>query len=117
DGYIDAPVAALRERIMPELAALLPGLRLARVRDFFVTRGREGAFPPGPGTAALRAPALARAPGLLLTGAWTDTGWPATMEGAVRSGETAARAALAAAPRSALTEGGSGAGRGRPPAG
>jgi hypothetical protein len=30
-----------------------------------------------------------------LAGAWTDTGWPATMEGAVRSGLTAARAALA----------------------
>ena len=28
-----------------------------------------------------------------LAGAWTDTGWPATMEGAVRSGVTAARAA------------------------
>jgi monoamine oxidase len=33
-------------------------------------------------------------PGLYLAGAWTDTGWPATMEGAVRSGLTAARAAL-----------------------
>jgi monoamine oxidase len=31
----------------------------------------------------------------VLAGAWTDTGWPATMEGAVRSGLTAARAALA----------------------
>ena len=33
-------------------------------------------------------------PGLYLAGAWTDTGWPATMEGAVRSGLAAARAAL-----------------------
>jgi monoamine oxidase len=32
--------------------------------------------------------------GLFLAGAWTATGWPATMEGAVRSGEDAARAAL-----------------------
>jgi monoamine oxidase len=35
-------------------------------------------------------------PGLFLAGAWTDTGWPATMEGAVRSGHAAAREALAA---------------------
>jgi monoamine oxidase len=28
---------------------------------------------------------------MLLAGAWTDTGWPATMEGAVRSGHAAAR--------------------------
>ena len=31
-----------------------------------------------------------------LAGAWTDTGWPATMEGAVRSGLAAARAVLGA---------------------
>ncbi|NEA21840.1 FAD-dependent oxidoreductase, partial [Actinomadura bangladeshensis] len=35
--------------------------------------------------------AATRAPGLFLAGAWTDTGWPDTMEGAVRSGLTAAR--------------------------
>ena len=34
-------------------------------------------------------------PGLYLAGSWTDTGWPATMEGAVRSGLAAAREALA----------------------
>ena len=33
-------------------------------------------------------------PGVYVAGAWTDTGWPATMEGAVRSGLLAARAAL-----------------------
>jgi monoamine oxidase len=32
--------------------------------------------------------------GVFLAGAWTDTGWPATMEGAVRSGLAAAAAAL-----------------------
>ena len=36
-------------------------------------------------------------PGLVLAGAWTATGWPATMEGAVRSGNSAARHALLAA--------------------
>ena len=34
-------------------------------------------------------------PGLFLAGAWCDTGWPATMEGAVRSGREAAAHALA----------------------
>ena len=33
-----------------------------------------------------------RAPNVVRAGAWTDTGWPATMEGAVRSGLAAARA-------------------------
>ncbi len=39
------------------------------------------------------APGLVR-PGLARAGAWTQTGWPATMESAVRSGRTAARALL-----------------------
>jgi squalene-associated FAD-dependent desaturase len=39
------------------------------------------------------APGLVR-PGIALAGAWTGTGWPATMEGAVRSGHEAARALL-----------------------
>ena len=37
---------------------------------------------------------------LLVAGPWTDTGWPATMEGAVRSGVHAARAALPSPPQS-----------------
>jgi hydroxysqualene dehydroxylase len=39
-------------------------------------------------------PGLVR-PGLARAGAWTETGWPATMESAVRSGRAAARALLA----------------------
>ena len=39
------------------------------------------------------APGLIR-PGLARAGAWTDTGWPVTMESAVRSGRVAARALL-----------------------
>ena len=52
-------------------------------------------------TVALR-PGVARPgtettrPNVVRAGAWTDTGWPATMEGSVRSGLTAARAALVA---------------------
>ncbi|HEY2327057.1 MAG TPA: FAD-dependent oxidoreductase, partial [Gaiellaceae bacterium] len=49
-----------------------------------------------PGTAKHRPGPVTNVPGLVLAGAWTDTGWPATMEGAVRSGHAAARAALAA---------------------
>ncbi len=41
---------------------------------------------------------------MVLAGAWTDTGWPATMEGAVRSGLAAAREALLALGRARLPE-------------
>ncbi|MCZ7415769.1 hydroxysqualene dehydroxylase HpnE [Streptomyces sp. WMMC897] len=91
---IDEPVAALRERYLPELARLLPGARGAGVRDFFVTREREATFAPAPGVERLRPTPHTRAPGVYLAGAWCATGWPATMESAVRSGHAAAREAL-----------------------
>ncbi|MEU8350965.1 hydroxysqualene dehydroxylase HpnE [Streptomyces sp. NPDC048845] len=92
--WIDQPVAALRRRMLPELERLLPAAREARVLDFFVTRERNATFDPVPGAGRLRPAARTRAPGLQLAGAWTDTGWPATMEGAVRSGTAAAETAL-----------------------
>lgn len=91
---IDLPVAELRARYLPELKRLLPAARSAEVRDFFVTRERTATFAPTPGVGRLRPAARTRAPGLFLSGAWTATGWPATMEGAVRSGFSAAGAAL-----------------------
>ncbi|MFI0235677.1 hydroxysqualene dehydroxylase HpnE [Streptomyces sp. NPDC016845] len=96
---IDEPVAVLRERYLPELERLLPAARGAKVHDFFVTRERTATFAPTPGVGALRPSARTNAPGLYLAGAWTATGWPATMEGAVRSGSSAADAALAALDR------------------
>jgi uncharacterized protein with NAD-binding domain and iron-sulfur cluster len=66
------------------------------VHDFFVTRERHATFRPAPGTAALRPSAVTATEGLFLAGAWTATGWPATMEGAVRSGTAAAAALLTA---------------------
>ncbi|MEU4654634.1 hydroxysqualene dehydroxylase HpnE [Streptomyces sp. NPDC023723] len=97
---IDAPVAVLRERYLPELERLLPRARGAGVEDFFVTRERTATFAPAPGVGRLRPGARTKAPGLYLAGAWTATGWPATMESAVRSGVGAAGAALGALGRS-----------------
>ncbi|MEC3997977.1 hydroxysqualene dehydroxylase HpnE [Actinacidiphila sp. DG2A-62] len=93
---IDLPVAELRERYLPELERVLPAARGAGVRDFFVTRERTATFAPTPGVGALRPGAATRLPGFFLAGAWTATGWPATMEGAVRSGLRASREALSA---------------------
>ncbi|GAA3292519.1 hypothetical protein GCM10020295_12050 [Streptomyces cinereospinus] len=93
---IDAPVAVLRGRYLPELERLLPRTRGAGVRDFFVTRERTATFAPAPGVGRLRPGARTKASGLYLAGAWTATGWPATMESAVRSGIGAADAALRA---------------------
>ncbi|WNI21096.1 hydroxysqualene dehydroxylase HpnE [Streptomyces sp. ITFR-16] len=93
---IELPVAELRARYLPELERLLPAARSAGIRDFFVTRERTATFAPAPGVGRLRPGTRTRAPDLFLAGAWTATGWPATMEGAVRSGAGAADAALLA---------------------
>jgi squalene-associated FAD-dependent desaturase len=95
DDFIDTPVATLREQLLPELIALLPAMGEAQIKDFFVTRERHATFRPEPGTRRYRARTNTHVPGLFLAGAWTDTGWPATMEGAVRSGDAAAAAVLA----------------------
>jgi squalene-associated FAD-dependent desaturase len=86
DEYVDVPAARLRERFVPALAELFPAAREAQVTEFFVTRERRATFRQAPGSGALRPKAGTRIPGLVLAGAWTDTGWPDTMESAVRSG-------------------------------
>ena len=86
----------LREELLPALEALLPATREARVTDFFVVREHAATFRAEPSSGRLRPGPRTSVPGLFLAGAWTDTGWPATMEGAVRSGHAAAHEALAA---------------------
>jgi squalene-associated FAD-dependent desaturase len=83
-------IEELRQRFVSALAELLPAARDAQVEQFFVTREHAATFRAAPGARALRPGPRTRLPGLLLAGSWTDTGWPATMEGAVRSGHLAA---------------------------
>ena len=91
DRWIDTPTGELRDVYLAALERLFPAARRARVTDFFVTRERHATFRQSPGSGALRPASATRLPWLFLAGAWTDTGWPDTMEGAVRSGLTAAR--------------------------
>lgn len=89
----------LRDRYIPALAELLPAARGVSVDAFFATREHAATFRATPGARALRPGPRTAIPGLVLAGSWTDTGWPATMEGAVRSGQAAAREARAALAR------------------
>jgi len=91
DDYVDMPVAELRQLFVPALEQLFPAAAGAGITDFFVTRERRATFLQAPGSGALRPGAATSVPGLVLAGAWTATGWPDTMEGAVRSGHNAAQ--------------------------
>jgi hydroxysqualene dehydroxylase len=92
-------VAALRGRELVEVMATDLTRRLGPAELVWSRVSREPAatFLGRPGTAALRRGVETARPRVARAGAWTATGWPATMEGAVRSGRAAARHVLAAA--------------------
>ena len=101
-GDVHVPPRPCGQRYLPALAELFPEAGRAGVERFLVVREHAATFRATPGTAGRRAGARSLLPGLALAGSYTDTGWPATMEGAVRSGRAAAEAVLPAFARSPL---------------
>jgi squalene-associated FAD-dependent desaturase len=80
-----------------ELADILPVTRTATLLKGTVVKEVSAAFSPAPGADRWRIGPESPLGNLWLAGDWTPTGWPATMEGAVRSGYRAAEVVLAAA--------------------
>jgi squalene-associated FAD-dependent desaturase len=95
DAELSMTADELRKQYLGALGELLPESRRDHVKDFFVTREHAATFRAGPGARALRPGPQTELQGLAVAGAFTDTGWPATMEGAVRSGRAAARQVMA----------------------
>ncbi|MCL5005458.1 MAG: hydroxysqualene dehydroxylase HpnE [Acidobacteria bacterium] len=84
----------LRNIVLRELAALLPEVRSAKLLHSLVIKERFATFSPCVGVDSMRPSARTPIRGLYLAGDWTDTGLPATIEGAVQSGYTAAQMIL-----------------------
>ncbi len=80
-----------------ELSELLPAAQAAELQRAVVIRENAATFSPVPGTDRWRPSQKTAIDNLFLAGDWTSTGWPATMESAVRSGYRAAEAILAKA--------------------
>jgi squalene-associated FAD-dependent desaturase len=95
DDYIRRGSSELIATFFEALGDIFPLARQAHVVDAVVTRERAATFRAVPGSRSLRPSPPTSVPGLFLAGAWCETGWPATMEGAVRSGQLAAAQALA----------------------
>jgi squalene-associated FAD-dependent desaturase len=93
-GEVEVPRDALAAAIRAEVEAVYPRARGAELVASAVVKEPRATFAQAPGQAARRPGAATPVPGVALAGAWTDTGWPATMEGAVRSGIRAARQVL-----------------------
>jgi len=89
---------------LAEVRHALPKAREAQLLKATVIKEAAATFSPEPGVDRWRPTQATQIPGLYLAGDWTQTGWPATMEGAVRSGYLAAEALLRASgtPRTVL---------------
>lgn len=85
--------------VRAELSAIWPEAASARLLQARVVTEHGAVFSARPGFEKLRPAQQTAIPELVVAGDWTDTGWPATMEGAVRSGYLAAEAILRAAGR------------------
>jgi zeta-carotene desaturase len=84
-----------------ELREFFPRAKEATLLKSTVIKEVHATYSPQPGVDANRPPSETAWPRVFLAGDWTASGWPATMEGAVRSGYLAAEAL---ARRAGLTE-------------
>jgi zeta-carotene desaturase len=88
--YIDLNKKELVTIALEDLQRVLPQARDAQVIHSLVIKEKRATFSPSPGLDALRPTARTEFENLFLAGDWTATGYPATIEGAVMSGKTAA---------------------------
>jgi squalene-associated FAD-dependent desaturase len=79
---------------LKELAEFLPVVKMAQLERAHVVKEMRATFSAKVGLEAKRPPNQTRIANLFLAGDWTKSGWPSTMEGAVRSGYMAAEAVL-----------------------
>jgi zeta-carotene desaturase len=77
---------------LDELKEFFPAAREAKLLKSTVVKEVNATYSPRPGIDAYRPTFPTVWPRVFLAGDWTATGWPATMEGAVRSGYLAAEA-------------------------
>lgn len=90
DQFVDTPSADILQLFTKEMFALLPASRGAELKRSLVVKQRDATFAGVPGARRLRPTQATPIANLFLAGDWTATGWPATMESAVRSGLLAA---------------------------
>ena len=91
---VDQPADRIIDMILAEVRRALPAARDARLVHARVVKEKRATFSPRPGVDAFRPGPTGAIGNLFLAGDWCQSGWPATMEGAVRSGYLAAAALL-----------------------
>jgi uncharacterized protein with NAD-binding domain and iron-sulfur cluster len=89
---VEKSAPELEELTMKELQRFIPAAREAKVLHRMVYKARSATFAATPASEPLRPGAQTEWSNLWLAGDWTNTGLPATIEGAIVSGQRAARA-------------------------
>jgi squalene-associated FAD-dependent desaturase len=95
--FLQKPRQEIIDLCLKEVRHALPAAREANLLKATVIKEAAATFSPQPGVDRWRPTQQSTIGGLFLAGDWTATGWPATMEGAVRSGYLAAEAVLRSA--------------------
>jgi squalene-associated FAD-dependent desaturase len=93
-SLIDRSRSEIVDLALKEVREFFPAAREATLVKSAVVKEVHATYSPRPGIDAFRPPQATPWPRVFLAGDWTATGWPATMEGAVRSGYLAAEALL-----------------------
>jgi squalene-associated FAD-dependent desaturase len=96
-SLVEMPRAEVISLALKELAEFFPSVRDAKLEKAHVVKEVRATFSAKPGLESLRPVSRTSVRNLFLAGDWTRSGWPATMEGAVRSGYLAAEAVTTAA--------------------
>jgi zeta-carotene desaturase len=91
EGLVHFERAILLEKLWAQLESFFPGFRREEVLEAVVLKEMRATPLLKPGSSALRLSQATAVRNLALAGDWTDTGLPATIEGAVVSGERAAK--------------------------
>lgn len=86
--------SAIVEEVVADLSSIWPAAREARLLRWRIVTEQNAVYSARPDMEPLRPPQQTSIANLALAGDWTRTGWPSTMEGAVRSGYLAAEAML-----------------------
>src|SRR6266436_905883 len=95
-SLIDKSRAEIVDLALKEVREFFPAARAANLVKSTVIKEVHATYSPRPGIDTYRPHQATAWPRVFLAGDWTSTGWPATMEGAVRSGYLAAEALLRA---------------------
>lgn len=96
-SLVETPRAQVIALAVRELAEFFPAVREAKLEKAHVVKEIRATFSASPGLELHRPVAPTAVSDLFLAGDWTRSGWPSTMEGAVRSGHIAAEAVALAA--------------------